>query len=211
MQSSGSVTHWLEELRAGESVAAQELWNRYFTSLTTLAQSRLRSLDRVAEWRGRRVSALKSVMLGIQANRFPDLTDRTSLWPLLVTITARKSIDEMRRQLAGKRSASATIQLEDLQAIVGQEPSPEFAAAVADELERLVLAYDDNDAQVNCSTQVGGYTDQEIASGALIVGSHVRRKLNRTARSGRRSKPRPEIIMSESAPMDGKRSPRLCE
>jgi DNA-directed RNA polymerase specialized sigma24 family protein len=179
MQSSGSVTHWLEELRAGESVAAQELWNRYFTSLTILAQSRLRSLDRVASGEDVALSALKSVMLGIQANRFPDLTDRTSLWPLLVTITARKSIDEMRRQLAGKRSASATIQLEDLQAIVGQEPSPEFAAAVADELERLVLAYDDTTLRSIAQRKLEGYTNQEIASELSLSVRTVIRKLNR--------------------------------
>ena len=32
-----SVSHWLDGLRGGDSVAAQELWNRYFARLVSVA------------------------------------------------------------------------------------------------------------------------------------------------------------------------------
>ena len=90
-ETSGSVTHWLDGLKAGESVAAQALWNRYFGQLVAVARSRLKSLSQEADSEDVALSALRSVMLGVRADRYPNLNDRTGLWPLLVTITARKS------------------------------------------------------------------------------------------------------------------------
>ena len=86
--SRGSVTIWLDGLKGiGTSGAAQELWNRYFAQLVPLARRQLRGLAREADEEDVALSALKSAMLGVQNNRFPDLNDRTGLWPLLVTIT----------------------------------------------------------------------------------------------------------------------------
>jgi ECF sigma factor len=83
----GSVTGWLHELKVGPETAAQQLWNRYFAQLVTLARHRLRGLARDVDEEDVALSALKSAMLGVQNNCFPDLNDRTGLWPLLVTVT----------------------------------------------------------------------------------------------------------------------------
>jgi hypothetical protein len=37
----GSVTHWIQELRAGDPIAAQKLWERYFRRLVGLARQKL--------------------------------------------------------------------------------------------------------------------------------------------------------------------------
>jgi RNA polymerase sigma factor (sigma-70 family) len=176
---SGSITHWLDGLKAGESLAAQELWNRYFSQLVAVAQSRLRSLSRETDGEDIALSALKSAMLGIRANRYPQLIDRTGLWPLLVTIAARKSIDETRRQLAVKRSASTTEQFDELRVIVGQEPSPVFAIQVADELERLVTRFDDPSLRAIAQRKLEGFTHEEIAEELSMSVRTVIRKLNR--------------------------------
>src|ERR1700754_2769792 len=96
----GSVSTWLAALKADQSGAAQELWSRYFAQLVTVARRHLRGVARAADEEDVALSALKSAMLGVQNNRFPDLNDRTGLWPLLVTITARKALNEIRRQTA---------------------------------------------------------------------------------------------------------------
>jgi hypothetical protein len=46
--SSGSVTHWLNLLKAGDSAAARPLWERYFRRLVGLARTRLRGAPRQA-------------------------------------------------------------------------------------------------------------------------------------------------------------------
>jgi hypothetical protein len=48
MSSSGSVTHWLQLLKAGDSAAAQPLWERYFRRLVGFARTKLQGLPRRA-------------------------------------------------------------------------------------------------------------------------------------------------------------------
>ena len=46
MASSRSVSHWIEQLRAGDQVASQHLWEGDFRPLVGLARARLQSLPR---------------------------------------------------------------------------------------------------------------------------------------------------------------------
>jgi RNA polymerase sigma factor (sigma-70 family) len=178
MDASGSITHWLDGLKAGDSVAAQELWNRYFEQLVVVAQSRLRSLAGPVAGEDVALSALKSVMLGVKANRFPDLTDRAGLWPLLVTITARKSIDEVRRQRAQKRRGTH-IPVDEVREVVGSEPSPAFAFEVASELERRLGNLGDDSLRVVALRKLEGYTHEDIAKELNCSIRTVIRKLDR--------------------------------
>jgi RNA polymerase sigma factor (sigma-70 family) len=184
-RSAGSVSHWLDGLRAGDSVAAQELWNRYFARLVSVAQTRLSGLSTEANGEDIALSALKSVMIGLQANRFPDLSDRNSLWPLLVTITARKAISEQRRQLAGRRDRNRECSLEDLRDFIGVEPSPEFAIEVADELERLVEKLGDDSLRRIVERRISGFSNEEIADELGCSLRTVIRKLHRIRREWR--------------------------
>ena len=43
MSSEGSVTRWIEALQAGDSAAAQQLWERYFRRLVDLARKKLQA------------------------------------------------------------------------------------------------------------------------------------------------------------------------
>lgn len=180
-----SVSHWLDGLRAGDSVAAQELWNRYFARLVSVAQARLSRLSAETSGEDIALSALKSVMIGLQANRFPDLTDRDSLWPLLVTITARKAISEQRRQLAGRRTRNLECSLNDLRDFIGIEPSPDFAVEVADELERLVKSLGDASLRQIVEKKIAGFTNDEIAEELGCSVRTVIRKLDRIRREWR--------------------------
>lgn len=177
--SDGSVSHWLEGLRDGDSIAAQRLWDRYFAELVAVARARLRQLPRDGTPEDVALSALKSVMVAVEAGRHPDLADRTSLWPLLVTVTARKSVDELRRRAAKKRSSQVTTQVEDLRTIIGEQPSPEFVVEVADELERLISAFDDSTLRTIALRKLEGYSNDEIAEELSVSVRTVIRKVNR--------------------------------
>ncbi|RIK73563.1 MAG: RNA polymerase subunit sigma-70 [Planctomycetota bacterium] len=172
-----SVSHWLDGLRAGDSVAAQELWNRYFARLVAVAQARLAALRRDVSGEDVALSAIKSVMLGLRENRFPELNDRDSLWPLLVTITARKVVSEQRRQLALKRSRAVERRWEDVRDCLGVEPTAEFAVEVADELERLVESLGDPSLRRIVEQKLAGWTNEEIAAGLGCSRRTVIRKL----------------------------------
>jgi RNA polymerase sigma factor (sigma-70 family) len=177
--SRGSVTTWLDGLKAQNDSAAQELWNRYFAQLVSLARRHLRGMGRDADEEDIALSALKSAMLGVQNNRFPDLYDRTGLWPLLVTITARKAANEIKRQRTKKRDPAAEQSIADVQLIVGSEPSPDFALQLADAIQSLVASLDDDALQTIAQRKLEGYANEDIAQELNVSTRTVVRKLAR--------------------------------
>jgi DNA-directed RNA polymerase specialized sigma24 family protein len=179
LPSRGSVTHWLDELKLGHEAAAQQLWNRYFFQLVGLARQRLHGLGRDADEEDIALSALKSAMLGVQNNRFPELSDRTGLWPLLVTITARKSINELNRQRAKKRDRGLEKRLAEDQVLAGAGPTPEFALMVAELIDTLVEGLGDEALRTIVALKLEGHTNEEIALKLDVSARTIVRKLRR--------------------------------
>src|SRR5689334_19253132 len=97
--STGSVTHWLGLLQAGNADAAQPLWERYCQRLVALARRRLRGAPRAAaDEEDVALSVFDSFCRDAGAGAFPQLTDRTDLWRLLVVRTARKAVSLVRHE-----------------------------------------------------------------------------------------------------------------
>ena len=190
LQPDGSVTHWLGALKGGDAAAAQRLWERYFDRLVRLARAKLGAMPRgAADEEDVALSAFHSFCQGAARGRFPRLDDRDNLWRLLVTITARKALDQVRRQARKKRGGgrvlvgSARTGGEDdadgagLEQVVGREPTPQFAAMVADECRRLLAALDDETLRQVALLRMEGYSDQEIAARVDCSLRTVSRKL----------------------------------
>jgi DNA-directed RNA polymerase specialized sigma24 family protein len=175
-----SVTHWLHLVAAdGDSAAQQNLWNRYFARLTALARARLTGApQRDADEEDVVLSAFNSFLCGARAGRFPDLRDRTNLWPLLVKITARKAINQVKRQGAKKRSHAAEEAVADIAQVVGDEPTPQFAVEVAEQVDRLLALLDDNLRRV-AQLKLEGFKNAEIAEQFGVVERSIERKLAR--------------------------------
>ncbi len=164
--SSGSVTFWLRQVKAGDDRAAQELWQRYFHRLVGLARKRLGQFPRrAADEEDVALSAFDSFCRGAENGRFPYLHDRHALWRLLVVITARKAIDQMHKKAPQGESALATGPGADaaLAKIIGPEPTPEFAAQVAEQFQRLLDLLGDNKLRQVALWKMEGYTNDEIA------------------------------------------------
>ena len=183
MRSQGSVTHWISELKEGDHAAAQqELWNRYFSRLVALARAQLRGLPRcVEDEEDVALSALDSFFRRVRRDRFPDLRDRTQLWPLLVKITARKSLNQLKRLRAKKRGGPID-DSEDIEQIVGHEPTPELTAEVAEQCHKLLDALDSDSLRWVARMKLEGYTNAEIAAKLDVAERTVGRKLHRIRR-----------------------------
>jgi DNA-directed RNA polymerase specialized sigma24 family protein len=181
MSSPSSVTHWIGRLKAGDHQAAQPLWERYFERLVGLARGKLRGLPRrAADEEDVALSAFDSFCRGAEHGRFPQLRDRHNLWPLLVVITARKALDlraSERRQKRGGGAVRGEAAGYELEQVIGSEPTPEFAAQVAEECQRLLGRL--NDAQLRSVAQwkMEGYGNEEIAAKLGCVTRTVERKL----------------------------------
>ena len=98
------------------------------------------------------------------------MSDRNCLWTLLVAITAHKAVDLLRREHRRKRGgtppgAGGPNAVEtDVAQVVGREPTPEFAAQVAEECRRLLGRLGDGGLQSVALWRMEGYTIEEIAA-----------------------------------------------
>jgi DNA-directed RNA polymerase specialized sigma24 family protein len=173
----GSVTRWLAAYGAGDRDAAQRLWGRYFQRLVVLARGRLRALHvatAVADEEDAALCAFDSFCAGVERGRFPQLSDRDDLWKVLVTITQRKVLDQAQRQrrqkrgggrvrneadLAGGPDGGPALALEQLQ---GEEPTPEFAAELAEEYRNRMGMLEDETLRQIALWKLEGYTNEEI-------------------------------------------------
>ena len=175
----GSVTLWLSHLKAGDDEAAELLWQRYFQRLAALARVRLQNATHDIDEEDVAHSALKSVFMGAQDGRFPQLNDRTALWPLLVTITLRKTTNALRRQFAQRRSPQAEDRTAKLTEIVDDQPSPTLIPELADELRHLMQILGDEVLIRIAQLRLEGYTVAEIASEVELGERTVARKIAR--------------------------------
>jgi DNA-directed RNA polymerase specialized sigma24 family protein len=176
MSSEGSETRWLTALKGGDAAAAQPLWERYHRRLVALAREKLRSSRRrEADEEDVVQGAFHSFFQGLARGRFPQLTDRDNLWRLLVVITARKALDQLARERS-KRQGGDTLQDHSrispgqsdwdesaIEQIVGSEPTPEFAAQVAEQYQRLLGRLNDDTLCQVALWKMEGLTNDEVA------------------------------------------------
>src|SRR5262245_7331525 len=181
MSSDGSITRWLGPPQAGDPAAAQQLWERYFRRLVGVARARLRGARRrAADEEDVALSAFDSFCRNAERGRFPQLADRDSLWRLLVTITTRKAARQVRDGDRRKRGGGAS-PVADAEAVLAQalsrEPTPEFAAGVAEECRRLLDRLGDRDLQAVVLLRMQGYSVEEVADKLGCAPRSVKRKL----------------------------------
>ncbi|HEV3005859.1 MAG TPA: ECF-type sigma factor [Pirellulales bacterium] len=190
MDDAGSVTAWLLEAKAGDPLATQALWNRYYERLVCLARKKLAdSPRRVVDEDDVALSALDSFCRGAAEGRFPQLRDRDELWRLLVTITVRKALNQRKHLQRAKRGGghvrgeSALADAADVgepqgfALVVGSEPSPDLAALVADELSHMVRRLGDESLRKVAVWKLEGFANEEIAEKLGCKLRTVERKL----------------------------------
>jgi len=190
MSSEGSVTRWVTALKGGDTDVAQPLWERYHRQLISLARQKLRTARRrEADEEDVVQSAFHSFFQGIAHGRFPQLSDRDNLWRLLVVITARKAFDQLAREHSKRRGGGANrgesrifpgaapADEAALEQIVGSEPTPQFAAQVAEQYQRLLDFLGDETLRLVAIAKMEGCTNEEIAQRLDCSRRTVDRKL----------------------------------
>ncbi len=189
MSPDGSVTHWINLLKKGDELAAQRPWEIYFQRLASLAWKKLQgSPRRVADEEDVALSAFKSLCLGAAHGRFPLLANRDNLWRLLVVITVRKAQDlanDCRRLKRGGPRIRGDPSETDLSSegpaaieqILSREPTPEFAALMEEEYQRLLDLLGDEMLRSIALLKMEGHTNEEIARKLDCVPRTIERKL----------------------------------
>jgi RNA polymerase sigma-70 factor (ECF subfamily) len=173
----------LDRWRQGDMEAAAELFRRYANRLIGLARRRVpaKLMYRV-DPEDVVQSVYRSFFSAAREGRY-DLQRGGDLWRLLVTITLNKLYHQVKRNQRAKRAADRECSLEAIAGSAGvpasllsQEPSPEEAAALADELEQLFRSLDALDRRI-VELRLQGYQLDEIAAQTDRSERTVRRVL----------------------------------
>jgi DNA-directed RNA polymerase specialized sigma24 family protein len=181
----GTITGWIDRLKAGDRAAASPLWETYFRRLVQFARERLRGVSRrVADEEDAALSAFDSFCSAAAGGRFPRLADRRSLWPLLAALTRHKCVDLVRRESRRKRGGDCGREdaVEDL---ATREPPPDIAAEFADDVNVLLTrlaAAGDQDLLTIALARLNGERSIEIAARLGCARRSVERKLAMIAR-----------------------------
>ncbi len=178
-EAAGTSLVILERFQGGDDRAAAMLFDRYFERLTALARYRLSAkLASRIDPEDIVMSTYRCFFASAREGRF-ELRRGGDLWRLLASITARKLLRQVRHHRQARRSVDREIPIdrvneESLRTDL-QGPTPEEAAALADELELLIARLDDFGRTV-LERRLQGARLQEIAD-----------ETNRSERSVRRS------------------------
>ena len=186
------ITLWLGRLADGDPSAVQHVWEQYCQRLFLLARRKLGDLPRRAvDEEDMVLSAFNSFCQAAAVGRFPQLQDRHDLWRILVTLTARKAVRQLRREHAVKRGGGAVRgesffaagdssgELGGIDQVLGAAPTPELAAAVGEQCARLLDLLDDASLRTVALLKLEGHTNEEIAAKLDRVTTTVERKLAR--------------------------------
>jgi RNA polymerase sigma factor (sigma-70 family) len=185
----GSITYWIDRLKAGDPAAARKLWERYFHRLVGLARKKLQNTPRrAADEEDIAQSAFASFWRRAQEGQFPQLEDRNDLWHLLMVITVRKAINQAKAERRQKRGGLAlnvptlpdpgsAAEEATLEQIVCSQPTPEFAAQVAEECQRLLDSLGDPELRLIALWKMEGDTSAQIAAKLRRVPRTIERRL----------------------------------
>jgi RNA polymerase sigma factor (sigma-70 family) len=186
MSSDGSVTNLIGELKAGKPEALEKLYQFYLPRLLGLARKKLSQSPRMVE---DEEDVVQSVFRGFcelaERGLYPSLQNRNDLWFLLFSMTARK-IGRLRRakrlpqqtgQDFGNERPDADDEALGFEHLLGHEPTPEEAAAFAEEVKRRMDGLQDDVLRQVAQWKMENYTDEEIAQKLGCVTRTVERKL----------------------------------
>ena len=188
MDQDRSVSHWIDEVKTGDSVAARQIWERYYERLVSMARQRLHGANRkIADEEDIAVSVFESFYRAAKDGRFPDLSDRDDLWRLLLRMAARKIIDQHRHDQRLRRGGENVIQPlmnigpdgdEVVLQVIGDEPTPEMVLMMTESCEQLLNHLGDEKLQKIAIAKMDGYTNIEIAGQLGCSERTVERKLH---------------------------------
>ncbi|QDU33247.1 RNA polymerase sigma factor SigX [Poriferisphaera corsica] len=177
------ITALIEDLKDGQSQAAQQLWDIYFDRMVNLANNKLIHTPRARrDEEDIALSAFNSFCTGLQNNQFPKLKDRDTLWPLLVAITTYKAVDHIRHENRAKRGnqyAHTQIYEQAIAALTHQS-DPQLILIFQEQIEQLLNSLDnikDPKLKQIALLRLQGHDKLHIAQQLGCVTRTIERKL----------------------------------
>jgi RNA polymerase sigma factor (sigma-70 family) len=166
-----NVSHWIDLVKAGDSAAANRIWQHYFDRLVRSVRARLKGQNRaVSDEEDIVLSVFDSFYNAAENGRFPDLSDRDDLWRLLLRMSARKVVDKHRHDQRQRRGGNVKVhslnQAVDDDGVIeaiGEEPSPEMVLMMQESVEEVFSHLGVGQLRELAGSKLEGYSNAELA------------------------------------------------
>jgi RNA polymerase sigma factor (sigma-70 family) len=184
MPDSENVSHWIDEVKAGDSIAAHQIWQHYYQRLVRSVRQNLRGQHRgMADEEDIVISVFESFYRAAEDGRFPDLSGRDDLWRLLLKMSARKIVDKRRHDRRQRRGSGQVVRSldRDNQAIlqvIGDQPTPEMVLMMAESVDQLMTHLGDGQLQEIAVGKLEGYSNAELAERMKCSERTIERRLH---------------------------------
>jgi pSer/pThr/pTyr-binding forkhead associated (FHA) protein len=156
----GSMTFLIDEIKLGDKQSARELWARCMATAVRLARQRLGPTGEATELDADvAASAFASLMFGNARRRIPTLSDRESLWELVVSMISQKA-DEIEKERDPQPKPSKPRSLEKF---VEKEPTPESVSAIEQQTDRWLRLLPTDLLKEVAALRLEGYSVAEVA------------------------------------------------
>lgn len=169
-ENQNSVTLMLAQLKGGDELAAQLIWDRFFERVRKLAKKKLGTISkRTLDEEDIALSAINVLCTGAKDGRFAKLEDRDDLWQILCMITSRKAATAWRKQMSKKEVGESIIgggkgsgvQM-GLEHIASAKPDDAYLNTLTQTSHELLEGLDERLKEV-AMLKLQGYKNQEIA------------------------------------------------
>jgi len=186
MTTEHSITKRLAELRKLDPAAVHQAWEAFFGRLCRVANRRL-GAGRAHAASGEDVALSAFASVCRRLDQYPQITTRTDLWRLLVTVTERKAWKLLRAENRLKRGGGKILDESALRRggaskapgmaeLAAAEPSPSFIASMTETVRSMFEALDPQARRV-AQWKLEGDTNEEIANKLQRSVATVERKL----------------------------------
>jgi RNA polymerase sigma factor (sigma-70 family) len=171
MSKESNISHWIDLVKAGDSHAANQIWQHYFDRLVRAVRARLAGQNRaISDEEDVVLSVFDSFYNAAENGRFPDLSDRSDLWRLLMRMAVRKVIDKRRHDQRQRRAGNVPIHSleqagddEMVLEVLGNEPSPDIVLMMQESVERLFSHLGVGQLRELAGAKLEGYSNAELA------------------------------------------------
>lgn len=172
MADDDSITQWIQAVRSGDQLSADQLWNRYFGRLVRFARGRMCNLSSATyDEEDAAISTFRVMYEKLSCGGFEGISSRQDFWNLMLAVVIRKINRRTDYESAIKRRGSiGQIDLNSQVPIVDPCPSE-----VSEGFEYLLAKLGDPKLEQVALWKLDGFTNEEIAN-----------KLNRTRRTVQR-------------------------
>ena len=187
MANQPNVSHWIDQVKEGDSLAAHQLWHHYYDRLVRAARQNLRGRQGgLADEEDIVASVFESFYRAAEKGRFPDLAGRDDLWRLLLRMSARKIVDKQRFDHRQRRGAGAKVQSLDQPGgedqaviqVIGNEPTPEMVLMMTESFQELIRHLGDGQLREIAVGKMEGHSNADLAERLQCSERTIERRLH---------------------------------